>query len=237
MVCLKNLQSEDYDTLLVFECFSYRSCKGLWKCCVENHAFFRLRAPPPPNVPALALFGFGSRFHYTGKTEYQTREDASRSVSRTRRTFFRSQSKRVLINKQVTPQMDTRRQIQPVDHSEILRADPSSETNKENMHQNGGNAESLQNKYQINGNGHPNQQQQQHNNALETYGIVSLKESKIEAWSMMTKNGGNGHVRNGAVNLNLPLESANNRTLQKTAINKQQEQPRMAWAEQHLSDE
>jgi hypothetical protein len=215
-------------------------------------------------VPALALFGFGSRFHYTGKTEYQTREDASRSLSKTRRTFFRSQSKRILVNKQTTPLMDTRRQIQPIDHSEHHRID--GESNKENnmMIIQAGNGTSTDlsphvkhhsHGAHMNGNGNGGVPHQMHhtnigNNALETYGIVSLKESKIEAWSMMNKssnsNGagggnGNGHIRNGALSerlkLSLPLDSANNRTLQKTIAKHQSEQPRMAWAEQNLSDE
>jgi hypothetical protein len=75
------------------------------------------------------------------------------------------------------------------------------------------------------------------NSALESYGIVSLKESKIDSWT--NKNGGNGVVRNNGGTLNdrlkltLPLDSNN-----RTGISiRQQEQPRMAWAEQHLSDE
>lgn len=203
-------QSEDYDTLLVFECFSYRSCKSLWKCCVENHAFFRLRAPPPPNLPTLALFGFGSRFHYTGKTEYQTREDASRSI-KSRRTFFRSQSKRV---KQATPLMDSRRQINDDEADCIINGDYNGKENGKHW-----DGRSL-----INGDCSVS------NTALEAYGIVSLKESKIDSWTN-NKNGGIGCARNGdRPKLSLPIDS-NNRT------GNRQEPPRMAWAEQSLSDE
>ncbi|OXA56784.1 Tyrosine-protein phosphatase 1 [Folsomia candida] len=222
---LRRELSEDYDTLLLFECFSYRSCKALWKCCVENHAFFRLRSPPPVHVPTLALFGFGSRFHYTGKTEYQTREDASKSVSRTRRTFFRSQSKRVVVSKQVTPVLDSRRTIQSSEEVDMIT---NGDCNKENSsHWDGNNS---QMKYPMN-------DKNEHNNALETYGIVSLKESKIDAWT--NKNGGNGVYRNtnGALSdrlkLTLPLDSSS-----RTGVSaRHQEQPRMAWAEQHLSDD
>ena len=91
-------QSEEYDTLLLFDCWSHRSCKRLWKSCVEHHAFFRLSAPPPPNRrPTLLFLTLGSRFRYWGRTEYQTREETSsrsQSRERERRTFFRSPSKK-----------------------------------------------------------------------------------------------------------------------------------------------
>lgn len=84
---------------------------------------------------------------------------------------------------------------------------------------------------------YPMNDKNEHNNALETYGIVSLKESKIDAWT--NKNGGNGVYRNtnGALSdrlkLTLPLDSSS-----RTGVSaRHQEQPRMAWAEQHLSDE
>jgi len=99
-------QSEDYDTLLMFDCFQYRSCKLLWKSCVEHHAFFRLSVPPTPHKRSnLLLLTLGSKFRYSGRTEYQTREDKSfRNLSkekeRERRTFFRSPSKRLLLLRQ-----------------------------------------------------------------------------------------------------------------------------------------
>lgn len=92
-------------------------------------------------------------------------------------------------------------------------------------------------------------------NALEAYGIVSLKESKIDAWMMTNKStqpvttsttavsavvgtATNGGVMKGSGvaerhKLTLPLDS-NNKSHVKCRY---QEQPRMAWAEQQLSDE
>lgn len=278
-------QSEDYDTLLLFNCYSYRSCKNLWKCCVEHHAFFRLRTPPPPNLPALSLFGFGSRFHYTGKTEYQTREDASRSLSRVRRTFFRSHSKRLLVNNKPngTPVLDSRRNTVEMERSNGLNSSENKEnicqqqqqqqltsSNQSSYHNNEmmvSQNESIQTYHnhhqlphhqlhhqQTNGNGMNGIASQP--NGLEAYGIVSLKESKIDAWSMMTNkttsaggvstNGSsavvsannNSSMKGSGVSerhkLTLPLDS-NNKSHVKCRY--QQEQPRMAWAEQQLSDE
>lgn len=200
----------------------------MWKSCVENHSFFRLRLPPPPHVPTLALFGFGSRFHYTGKTEYQTREDASRSISRTRRTFFRSQSKRILVSKQITPILDLRRQQQQ--DSDDVDMITNGDCNKENGHHNWESNSQL--KYS---NQHHAMNGSNPKEALETYGIVSLKESKIDAWTNngVVRNNGNGAF-NERLKLTLPLDSCNNRT---GIITRQQDQPRMAWAEQNLSDE
>lgn len=90
----------------MFDCFQYRSCKLLWKSSVEHHAFFRLSVPPAPHKRSnLLLFTLGSKFRYSGRTEYQTREDKSfRNLSkekeRERRTFFRSPSKRLLLLRQ-----------------------------------------------------------------------------------------------------------------------------------------
>jgi hypothetical protein len=119
------------------------------------------------------------------------------------------------MSRQVTPLLNSRRVEQStdqIDHQDIVI---NGDCDKEN----GGQWENSHRKYPVN-NGNSN-------NTLETYGIVSLKESKIDAWS----NKHNGCSRNGAVSdrlkLTLPLES-NNR---KSSASKQQDQPRRAWAE------
>ncbi|KAF8359979.1 hypothetical protein PRIPAC_94974 [Pristionchus pacificus] len=78
------------DSVLTFHCFSSPACKALWKSCVEHHTFFRLIAPPVK--PPKGLFNIGSRFRYSGRTEFQTMEDVKRRV-RADRPFVRSSSK------------------------------------------------------------------------------------------------------------------------------------------------
>uniref|UniRef100_T1J8E8 Tyrosine-protein phosphatase n=1 Tax=Strigamia maritima TaxID=126957 RepID=T1J8E8_STRMM len=51
---------ESYDSLLGFNI--YRSCKILWKSCVEHHTFFRLHSPRQPTKKYF--FTLGSKFRY-----------------------------------------------------------------------------------------------------------------------------------------------------------------------------
>lgn len=52
-----------------------KMAKRLWKIAVEHHAFFRLREPEPPQRNAFPFMG--SKFRYSGRTQYQTRNAAS----------------------------------------------------------------------------------------------------------------------------------------------------------------
>ncbi len=67
---LRKELTESYDTLLGFNLASYRSCKNLWKSAVEHHSFFRLHSPKAPQKKFL-LMNLGSKFRYSGRTEYQ----------------------------------------------------------------------------------------------------------------------------------------------------------------------
>lgn len=75
----------------VFRLMNEKACKHLWKCAVEHHAFFRLRAPVKGANGRQNLFRMGSRFRYSGKTEFQTTQ-----LNRARRTvqFERRPSQR-----------------------------------------------------------------------------------------------------------------------------------------------
>ncbi|XP_059473804.1 tyrosine-protein phosphatase non-receptor type 4 isoform X2 [Neocloeon triangulifer] len=86
-------QCEEYDTVLGFNMQSYRSSKNLWKSCVEHHTFFRLHTPRAR--ARRFVFTLGSKFRYSGRTEFQTVEECKRRA-RLERTFIRSPSKKIV---------------------------------------------------------------------------------------------------------------------------------------------
>ncbi|XP_066998363.2 tyrosine-protein phosphatase non-receptor type 4 [Anabrus simplex] len=104
-------KSESYDTLLGFNMLTYRSSKNLWKSCVEHHTFFRLHSPHvrsrrfPPSL--------GSKFTYSGRTEFQTIEEG-RQRARLERTFIRSPSKHYIRQTVPSPVEEKSKLITPV---------------------------------------------------------------------------------------------------------------------------
>lgn len=84
------LQTERFDNLIGFNLCSYRACKSLWKSCVEQHTFFRLHTPKPLTKKFFFFFSLGSKFRYSGKTEFQTIEENRRRLTRTERIFIRN---------------------------------------------------------------------------------------------------------------------------------------------------
>ncbi|XP_050418197.1 tyrosine-protein phosphatase non-receptor type 4 isoform X4 [Patella vulgata] len=85
---LRREPNDTVENLIGFNMISYRSCKNLWKSCVEHHTFFRLHHPNPATKK---IFSIGSKF--SGRTEYQTLEEGKRRT-KIDRTFSRSPSKR-----------------------------------------------------------------------------------------------------------------------------------------------
>ncbi|KPJ20419.1 Tyrosine-protein phosphatase non-receptor type 3 [Papilio machaon] len=88
---LKREPSESYDTVLGFNMQSSRAAKALWRCSVERHGFFRLRAPR--RRPLLGLTALGLAAPTLARTETQALEDARRSRS-SNRSFVRRSSSR-----------------------------------------------------------------------------------------------------------------------------------------------
>uniref|UniRef100_A0A6P7GN49 protein-tyrosine-phosphatase n=1 Tax=Diabrotica virgifera virgifera TaxID=50390 RepID=A0A6P7GN49_DIAVI len=105
MLLLQN--SESYDTLLGFNMETYRSSKTLWKSCVEHHTFFRLHSPRVRRKFPLSL---GSKFTYSGRTEYQTVTEV-RQRGILERKFVRSPSKYLGSQPVQTPPLEDRGKI------------------------------------------------------------------------------------------------------------------------------
>ncbi|GAA6220708.1 band 4.1-like protein 4B [Lates japonicus] len=84
-------QGREQEHTFVFQLASAKTCKHLWKCAVESHAFFRLRQPTTGKASRSDFTRLGSRFRFSGKTEYQaTHGGRLRRAS----TFERRPSKR-----------------------------------------------------------------------------------------------------------------------------------------------
>eukprot|EP00063_Salmo_salar_P082716 XP_014057551.1 PREDICTED: band 4.1-like protein 4B [Salmo salar] len=84
-------QGREQEHTFVFQLDSSKTCKHLWKCAVESHAFFRLRQPTTGKASSSDFTRLGSRFRFSGKTEYQaTHGGRLRRAS----TFERRPSKR-----------------------------------------------------------------------------------------------------------------------------------------------
>ena len=60
---------EQFESTIGFKLANHRAAKRLWKICVEHHSFFRLLSPEP--TEKFKFPRFGSRFRFSGRTQYQ----------------------------------------------------------------------------------------------------------------------------------------------------------------------
>lgn len=88
---------EQFESTIGFKLANHKAAKRLWKVCVEHHTFFRLMSPEPPPKQKV-LPHFGSKFRYSGRTQYQTRM-ASALIDRPPPDFERTLSTRQLASR------------------------------------------------------------------------------------------------------------------------------------------
>eukprot|EP00918_Siedleckia_nematoides_P091484 GHVU01200931.1.p1 GENE.GHVU01200931.1~~GHVU01200931.1.p1 ORF type:complete len:687 (+),score=99.52 GHVU01200931.1:196-2256(+) len=83
---------ETFESTVGFKLTNHKMAKRLWKTAVEHHTFFRLKEPEPAQRTGF-FPRFGSRFRYSGRTQYQTKQAAS-TLDRPQPDFERLHSHR-----------------------------------------------------------------------------------------------------------------------------------------------
>ncbi|XP_037498181.1 band 4.1-like protein 3 isoform X2 [Rhipicephalus sanguineus] len=120
---------EQFESTIGFKLANHRAAKRLWKVCVEHHTFFRLMSPEPAVKPRLFLPRFGSKFRYSGRTQYQTRQ-ASARIDRPPPHFERTRSNKRFSSQTLTypPRPAASEESKRHTLTGALRRSPSEET-------------------------------------------------------------------------------------------------------------
>uniref|UniRef100_A0A8D2NIN1 Band 4.1-like protein 5 n=1 Tax=Zosterops lateralis melanops TaxID=1220523 RepID=A0A8D2NIN1_ZOSLA len=120
-------QGKEQEHTFVFRLDHPKACKHLWKCAVEHHAFFRLRGPVQKSSSRSGFIRLGSRFRYSGKTEYQTTKTnkARRSASFERRPSKRYSRRTLAANNAIISQTNGSQSWNAKPNLPVLTAVPS----------------------------------------------------------------------------------------------------------------
>ncbi|CAL4116142.1 unnamed protein product [Meganyctiphanes norvegica] len=107
---------ETFESTIGFKLPNHKAAKRLWKVCVEHHTFFRLMTPEPVQKAGGIWPRIGSKFRYSGRTQYQSRM-AANLTDRSNPDFERTLSRRKLSSRSMdalaartgeTPEMSKR---------------------------------------------------------------------------------------------------------------------------------